>query len=230
MRMQGGKEEKEVEAIEVESSVGAANKRIARRNRARLDSGKILCVNLMGSPGSGKTTFIEGLAMHIPPSEMAVIQGDLESDVDRVRLEGKGVAGYQINTHGGCHLNAAMIWKALRRLDLGGKKYLIVENVGNLVCPAGIPLGQHVNVVVTSTAEGWDKPRKYPHIFLDADLVAISKYDLKGAVDFAERKYLKDLKGINPRLKLARTSKKRPASFKEPASHLQAKRKALFGK
>jgi hydrogenase nickel incorporation protein HypB len=171
----------------------------------------------MGSPGSGKTTVIEGVAKHLNPEEIFVIQGDLESDIDKERLEKVGLDCYQINTHSGCHLNAQMINEALMDSILNGKRYLIVENVGNLVCPAQVKLGQHIDVVVSSTPEGSDKPIKYPLIFREASLIIVSKTDIGENVGFDEKMYLKDLYDINPDAKIVKTSIKDPNSYKEIA-------------
>lgn len=184
--------------------INAANDKLAESISKCLKQKGIICINIMGAPGSGKTTLIEGISHFINPKEIAVIQGDLESDVDKKRLEKKKIACYQINTHSGCHLNAAMIKHEIvsMKSQLSGKKFLFIENVGNLVCPAGKKIGQHLNIVVSSVAEGSDKPKKYPIIFHDAALVVLSKYDLKHAVGFDEKAYLRDLRNINGRLKI----------------------------
>ena len=216
--------------IKIDKSVLEVNDAFADQNRNILAKKGILCVNIMGSPGSGKTTVIEGISEYIEPSEIAVIQGDLESDVDKKRLEEKNISTYQINTHSGCHLNAAMINEALAEMDLKDKKYLLIENVGNLVCPAGIYLGQNLNILVSSVAEGSDKPKKYPPIFLDASLVVISKYDLAEAVEFDEKQYLSDIKKINGHVKIIKTSKKKPESFGELAHLLEHQRDHMVGR
>lgn len=169
--------------------VDAENTAIARSVAKMLRQKGILCVNFMGSPGSGKTTLIESLASLLGPETIAVIQGDLESDIDKRRLEQQGISTHQINTHSGCHLNASMVEHALRRLSLGHRQFLFIENVGNLVCPAGRKIGQHINVLVSSTTEGSDKPEKYPIIFADSQVVVISKYDIAAFVGFDEQGY-----------------------------------------
>jgi hydrogenase nickel incorporation protein HypB len=215
--------------ILINKSVTEVNDIIADQIQQVLKEKKILCINLMGAPGSGKTTVIEGLLHHMNASELAVIQGDLESDIDKKRLEKKNVETYQINTHSGCHLTSTMIHKALFDLDLTGKKYLFIENVGNLVCPAGVKIGQHINMVVSSTTEGSDKPKKYPYIFMDAHLVAISKYDLARIVEFNEKQYEKDIRNINSKITLMKTSSKKDSSFKEIADFLHHERDHLLG-
>jgi len=214
----------------INKSVTELNDVLANHIQSFLLEKHILCVNLMGSPGSGKTAVIEGLLRYIDVSDIAVIQGDLESDLDKKRLEKKGVLTYQINTHSGCHLTSAMINKALYELDVQHKKYLLIENVGNLVCPAGVKIGQHVNVVVSSTTEGADKPKKYPYVFMDADLVVISKYDVVEYVDFNVDGYLQDIRNINANVTIVKTSTKDPDSFKNVISFFEHKRDHLLGK
>jgi len=213
--------------IVIDKKVSAENDRIAHRIWHELKDKDVLCINLMGAPGSGKTTVIEGLSHHMKPAELAVIQGDLESDIDKKRLEELNIDTYQINTHSGCHLNADMIEHALQHLNLSGKKYLIIENVGNLVCPAGVKIGQHMNIVVSSTTEGSDKPKKYPIIFMDAHLILISKYDLKDAVDFDEAKYIKDIRKVNSEAKLLKTAHRDKESLGKVAELIHHKRDHL---
>jgi hydrogenase nickel incorporation protein HypB len=215
--------------VEIDKPVTDVNDAIASNNSGYLMENKTFSINLMGSPGSGKTTVIENLASVFGPDNVAVIQGDLESDVDKKRLEKLGIDCYQINTHSGCHLNAQMVNRALMELKLKNKEYLIIENVGNLVCPAGVRIGQHMNIVVSSTTEGSDKPRKYPVIFHDADIVLIHKMDLAEAVEFSEYNYVEDITKINPKARIFRTSKKEQGSFKEVAHHIEHQRHHLFG-
>jgi hydrogenase nickel incorporation protein HypB len=213
----------------VNRSVTEVNDLLAQQISDFLLEKKILCINLMGAPGSGKTTFIEGICNYMKPYELVVIQGDLESDIDKKRLEKHKILSYQINTHSGCHLTSSMINKALLGLDVSKKKYLIIENVGNLVCPAGVNIGQHVNIVVSSTVEGTDKPKKYPYIFMDANLVVLSKYDLVDKSDFNEEQYLQDLRHINAKATLMKISSKDATSFRKAARFLKHQRDHLFG-
>jgi hydrogenase nickel incorporation protein HypB len=215
--------------IIMDKSVSEFNDNIALSTSNNLKELGILCINLMGAPGSGKTSVIEGVSGFISPKEICVIQGDLESDIDKKRLEKIGIETFQINTHSGCHLNSSMVSKALLSLNLKGKKFLIIENVGNLVCPAGVKIGQHTNVVVSSTTEGSDKPRKYPYIFMDADMIIISKIDLSDAVGFDETKYLSDIKKINSRAEIIKVSNKREDSYREIAHELVHEREHLIG-
>jgi hydrogenase nickel incorporation protein HypB len=199
--------------LKVEKKVSALNDELAAKTSELLNKQQIYSINIMGAPGSGKTTLIEGLAKHLGAEALAVIQGDLESDIDTRRLEAIGIHTYQINTHSGCHLNAKLVHEALTQLNFSRKKFLLIENVGNLVCPAGKKIGQDLNMLVSSTTEGSDKPKKYPIIFHESQVVVISKSDLAEAVGFDRQAYLKDLKGINNQLMIYEVSSKSPSSF-----------------
>ncbi len=199
--------------LELNKKVRELNDSVANETSRLLSEKGVFCINIMGSPGAGKTTFIELVSRQINPKQIAVIQGDLESDVDKKRLEKLGIDSHQINTHTGCHLNAEMVKLAVDSMEFGGKKFLFIENVGNLVCPANKKIGQHLNVVISSTTEGSDKPKKYPIIFRDAELIVISKYDLAGHVDFDEPSYISDLKNINAKAEIVKISKNMPSGF-----------------
>lgn len=218
----------EEHGIEVNASLTAVNDALAGQLERHLQGKGVLCVNVMGAPGSGKTTLIESLAQHLGKNAMAVIQGDLEADLDKVRLENAGVEAFQINTHSGCHLDASMVNKALLDFPLKEKKYLFIENVGNLVCPAGVRIGQHVNLVVSATTEGSDKPHKYPLIFMDADAVVISKTDLAEAAGFDEDSYLAALRPVIGDKVVFRTARD-ASSAKGLASFIAHQREHLLG-
>jgi hydrogenase nickel incorporation protein HypB len=218
---------KEEKKKTVNISVRSANDTIAHQNQHFLEKKKIFTINLMGSPGAGKTTFIEHIAQHL--KNLAVIQGDLESDVDKVRLEKSGIPTYQINTHSGCHLNAKMINEALMDMDLKDIGYLIIENVGNLVCPADVKLGQQMNILISSTAEGSDKPKKYPLIFRDADIAVISKTDLIPYVGFDENIYMKDIRNIKGDLSVHKVEKGEPKQFEMVAKEIEHKKSHWHG-
>ncbi|MFW6342524.1 MAG: hydrogenase nickel incorporation protein HypB [Halothiobacillaceae bacterium] len=171
-------------AIEVLHGLLDENNHQAAHNRAHFDQRGILAVNLMSSPGSGKTALLES-TIEALRSEMnlAVVVGDLETENDARRLRRHGVDALQIATGSACHLDAHMVHDALHELDLGGLDIVFIENVGNLVCPASFDLGQHANVVLLATTEGDDKPAKYPVMFRAADLVLLSKADLLPVLD-----------------------------------------------
>jgi hydrogenase nickel incorporation protein HypB len=221
--------EKPSRTIPINQSVTAVNDLLADQIKQFLQDKKILCVNLMGSPGSGKTTVIEGLSHFIKPSNMVVIQGDLESDIDKIRLEKRNIETHQINTHSGCHLNASMINKVLLQEKITDKSFLIIENVGNLVCPAGVQIGQHVNIVISSVTEGSDKPKKYPLVFMDAHAVVISKIDFAVLADFNEKQYMADIKDINASIPVFKTEMKKKDSFRSLADFLIHERNHMIG-
>lgn len=174
----------ETESIRVMRGLMEHNDRQAAHNREHFDRHGVVCVNLMSSPGAGKTRLLEATAETLDArTRMAVIEGDLETENDAQRLRAKGVPAYQITTGSACHLDAGMIHRALHELSLDEIDLLFVENVGNLVCPASFDLGQHFNVVLLSATEGDDKPAKYPVMFRGADLVVLSKSDLLPVLD-----------------------------------------------
>jgi hydrogenase nickel incorporation protein HypB len=165
--------------IAVLENLLAENDRQAMHNRARLNARGILAINLMSSPGSGKTSLLEATIRALPPNlRVAVIEGDLETENDAQRIRRHGVEAVQITTGMACHLDAHMVHQALHRLDLSQIDILFIENVGNLVCPANFDIGQHRNVLLLSVTEGDDKAAKYPVMVRSADLALISKSDL----------------------------------------------------
>ena len=176
-----------------------ANDRLASENRRRFDEAGIFVVNLMSSPGAGKTSLLErtidALAGRMG---IAVIEGDLQSSCDAERILKKGVQAVQINTDGGCHLDGNMIQIALGSLDLAGVDFLIIENVGNLVCPAEFNLGEHEKITMLSVAEGDDKPIKYPLPFRICSVLLVNKIDLLPYTDCDVAKIRQTAKQLNP--------------------------------
>jgi hydrogenase nickel incorporation protein HypB len=170
--------------IDVMQNLLAANDRVAVHNREHFDEHGVLAINLMSSPGAGKTALLEAtIATLRDRYRIAVIEGDLETDNDAVRIRALGVPALQITTGTACHLDAQLVHRALHDLPLDGLDLLFIENVGNLVCPASFDLGQHRNVTLLSVTEGDDKPEKYPVMFRVSDLVVLSKADLLGVLD-----------------------------------------------
>ena len=168
-----------VEAIEVITAILGENDRVAAHNRAHFDGHGVLAVNLMSSPGAGKTSLLEATIRALAGRlRVAVIEGDLATENDAARIRACGVPAVQISTGNACHLDATMVHDALHDLALDGLDVLFVENVGNLVCPASFDLGQHRNVTLLSVPEGDDKPAKYPVMFRAADLSLVTKTDL----------------------------------------------------
>ena len=172
------------ESVEVLKNLLDANDHQAAHNREHFARHNALAVNLMSSPGAGKTALLEATIDALGESlRIAVIEGDLETENDAERIRAKGVAAVQISTGSACHLDAHMVHDALHELAIDGVDIIFVENVGNLVCPASFDLGQHRNVALLSTPEGHDKPAKYPVMFRAADLVLLSKADLLPVLD-----------------------------------------------
>ena len=171
-------------AIEVMSGLLDENDHQAGHNREHFDRHGVLAVNLMSSPGSGKTALLEATIEAIGDElSIAVVEGDLETENDAERIRAHGVPAVQITTGQACHLDAHMVHDALHEMDLDGVDLLFIENVGNLVCPASFDLGHHANVTLLSVTEGDDKPAKYPVMFRAADLMLLSKSDLLDVLD-----------------------------------------------
>ena len=169
-------------------SILKANDQLAAENRARFDAAGVFCVNVVGSPGCGKTTLLEAVLASLPPHiAPAVIEGDIAGSIDAQRIEALGLPVVQINTDGACHLDANMIASAADGLDLEQLNLLMIENVGNLVCTAGFDLGERLRIVILSVSEGDDKAVKYPAIFQSADALAVTKIDLLPHSDFRLR-------------------------------------------
>lgn len=170
-----------VVSVEAEQRLLAKNDRVASHNREHFQEHGVLAINVMGSPGSGKTALLEATARMAPRLRIAAVSGDLATDNDAVRLRGAGIDARSITTGTACHLDAEMIHEALHEFPALPDLF-VIENVGNLVCPAVYDLGQSANVVLFSVTEGEDKPRKYPVMFRRADLVVITKTDLLRAM------------------------------------------------
>ena len=189
--------------IKVLKGILDANDTIAARNRERLDRDGILMINVMSSPGAGKTSLIMQTIEKLKPEiSVAVIEGDITSSVDADKVSQQGVPVIQINTEGGCHLEANMIEKAMNGLPLEGVDLLFIENVGNLVCPAEFVLGEHKKVMLLSTPEGDDKPHKYPLMFTESELVLVNKTDLMPYLDFDIDAFKSAVTGLNPGVKI----------------------------
>jgi hydrogenase nickel incorporation protein HypB len=186
-----------------ERAVLAKNDRLAERNRGWLAARGILAVNLVSSPGAGKTTLLERtIRDRGERRRVSVIEGDQATTRDADRIRAAGANAIQINTGAGCHLDAAMVERALAKLDPPPGSLLIIENVGNLVCPALFDLGERAKVVVASVTEGDDKPLKYPHIFRAASVVLLNKVDLAPHVVFDVARFIAFAREVNPRLRV----------------------------
>lgn len=185
--------------IQVNTNVLGANDLLARKNRKMFEENHLLVINLMSSPGSGKTTILERTIEFIDNRlGLGVIEGDLYTDQDAQRIENRGVKVIQINTQGACHLDAGMVAKAAEQLPISELDLMFIENVGNLVCPAEFDLGEDFKAVVISITEGNDKPLKYPLIFREARVILVNKIDLLPYTDFDLDKFRQDIAQINP--------------------------------
>ena len=192
----GGGDER---TVLLQQKVLAKNDRLAQENRDWLQERGVLAVNLMSSPGAGKTTLLERTARELAGKvTISVIEGDQAAALDARRIGAAGCQVVQINTGAGCHLDAEMVAEGLRLLDPPGGSLVVIENVGNLVCPALFDLGEQARVVLASVTEGDDKPVKYPHMFRRADLVLVSKNDLLPYVDFDTRRHAADVRRVSP--------------------------------
>jgi len=185
--------------IEVQEEILGANERLASENRVRLEDAGVFSFNLMASPGAGKTSLVERTVEALAGQmRVAVVDGDLATSLDADRAAAAGAAAIQVNTGGQCHLDALMLRGALDQLDLKAMDLLIVENVGNLICPASFPLGTHASVLVASVPEGDDKPYKYPGSYRGIDVLVVNKIDLLPYVPFQMDRFTQGVEMLNP--------------------------------
>jgi hydrogenase nickel incorporation protein HypB len=193
--------------VSLETAVLARNDRLAEQNRDWLAEREIVALNLVSSPGAGKTTLLErtirDLAGVLP---ISVVEGDQETLNDAERIRETGCRVVQINTGTGCHLDASMVARGLEQLNPPPRSFVLVENVGNLVCPALFDLGERAKVVIASVTEGEDKPLKYPHMFRASAILVLNKIDLLPYVSFDEARFLENARHVNPALTVVRVS------------------------
>lgn len=210
--------------IETEDKILSKNQQIADELRNIFNEKKILVVNFVSSPGSGKTSILEkSLPFLRKKFNIAVIEGDLETENDAERIRKTGISAYQITTHGACHLEAFSIKKALENFDLDNLDLIVIENVGNLVCPSSFDLGEDFKIVVISTPEGEDKPAKYPSMIHVSSVLIVNKIDLSEYLEFDIDKCVKYAKNINPDLKVFKTSCKTGEGIEEFAQFIEEK-------
>lgn len=190
--------EKKKRKVEIRSPVMQKNDRIAQDNRALLDRAGLTCLNLMSSPGAGKTTILEGLAGRLG-DRMAVIEGDVQTRRDADRVRSAGAQAWQIETRGACHLDAEAVSGVLEEMGLPRSpwRFLLIENVGNLICPSGFYLGEHVTIGMLSVPEGDDKILKYPALFSKIDLLLLNKADLLPHIDFDVERAVGECRSLN---------------------------------
>lgn len=213
------------EQVGVHRSLLEANDHQARDNRAHLDEAGVLGLNLMSSPGSGKTSLIESLANRLRGRwRIGAIEGDLATDRDAARLAALGMPVHQITTGSTCHLDAAMVHEALHALPIAGLDLLVVENVGNLVCPGLFDLGCHLNGVLLSVTEGDDKIAKYPVVFHHADFLCITKTDLLPHVEFDVAQPAREARALRPELSVFEISARTGSGLDDLIGYLERAR------
>lgn len=210
--------------ITIERKVLEKNDELALQNRTLLKENKIFTINLVSSPGSGKTSLLEKTFEFLSVKvKAAVIEGDVQTNLDAERVAKYNVPVVQIVTNGSCHLEAKLVKDALENLNLKDVQLLFIENVGNLVCPAAYDLGEDMKVVIASTTEGDDKPLKYPRMFLNASMLLINKIDLLPYIDCNLNELRKNALKINPSLKVLAVSSKTGEGIDEWCSWLESK-------
>jgi len=218
----------EVRKVQVEQDVLLQNNLLAERNRGWFEARRILALNFLSSPGSGKTSILEKtIPMLLERYPVTVIEGDQQTTNDADRIDALGVPVIQVNTGTGCHLDAQMVQRAVRELDPPERSLLCIENVGNLVCPALFDLGEAAKVVVISVTEGEDKPIKYPSMFHHADIVLLNKTDLLPYVDFDAAKCREYALQVNHHLEWIEVSAKTGEGFDQWIAWLTLKLAAL---
>ena len=197
--------------IKVDKNILAANEEYAEKNRQLLGQNNILCFNMISSPGSGKTAILAKTITDLKGKiRIAVIEGDIQTDFDAKRISAAGAFAIQINTEGACHLSAAQVNNALEQLPLDKLDIVFIENVGNLVCPSALELGEDYKIAVLSVAEGDDKPAKYPAIFAKSKVLLINKIDMlkAGVVDFNIERVKRDSSRLNKNIRIFEISAK----------------------
>ena len=215
--------------VELRRGILKKNDELAAGLRASYAAAGVLVLNLVSSPGTGKTALLERTLRELRArgARAAALVGDLETDNDARRLASSGAPVRQINTHGICHLEAEMIGRHLEGWELAGLDYLFIENVGNLVCPSSYDLGEKIRVVLLSVTEGEDKPLKYPTLFNSADAAVITKMDIAGACGFDRELALRNINEIRPGIRIFETSAKTGAGMEEWLAYLAAGRGVL---
>ncbi len=219
-----------MKSIRVLKNVFEKNDSAAEDNRRRFDAKGVTCVNLLGGAGAGKTTILENLLPIITKTHrVAVLEGDLATTKDADRIAALNVPVVQLLTDGGCHLNATLVEHALDDIPVDELDLLVVENVGNPICPANFDLGEHLRISVLSVTEGDDKPSKYPLLFKDVAAVVLSKCDLLPYTNFRLDQVQEDIRRINPNAIVFQTDIKTPSSFDELAVWVLERCKNLTG-
>jgi len=215
--------------IEVRKKVLSKNDELARGLRARLRAAHVFTLNLVSSPGTGKTALLQKTLMELRAGghRVAALVGDLETDNDARRLAESGAPVKQIQTHGCCHLEAGMVSSHLEGWDLNEFDFLFIENVGNLVCPANYDLGEDIRVALLSVTEGEDKPLKYPSMFHSAQVAIVTKMDLAEACDFDRATAIANIRAVQPEIRVFEVSAKKGMGMREWIDYLVAARSGV---
>jgi hydrogenase nickel incorporation protein HypB len=213
-----------VKTLNVNEDILGANDMLAENLRGRFEASKVFVMNLMSSPGAGKTSVILKIIEALSGKhKIGVIEGDIASDVDARKIQKTNVDVVQINTRGACHLDANMILSATESLGLDGKQLLIIENVGNLVCPAEFKLGENIKVMILSIPEGHDKPLKYPLMFTESNALILNKIDLLPHTDFDMEELRKTVLAMNPAIRIFPLSAKTGEGISDFTGWLESK-------
>ncbi|MGI6684072.1 MAG: hydrogenase nickel incorporation protein HypB [Bacillota bacterium] len=211
----------DIKEVTIKQDIYQENDRIARITNQQLNEKGIFAINVMGSPGTGKTSSIIQIIKNLPEERFYVLEGDIESDLDTQTLKKIGVDAFQINTNGACHLDAVAVSSALMKMELKVGGILFIENIGNMVCPAEFQIGEHIKLLICSVTEGSDKPYKYPLIFEKADGVILNKVDLKPYLDFDEEFFTQGLRALNKKAPIFPVSGKTGEGFREVTQWLK---------
>ena len=216
------------EKIEIIKDIYAQNDLVADELKRDFSNRGIFCVNVLGSPGAGKTSCLIQIIKRLSPHKCYVIEGDIESDIDTKTLLALGVETIQINTGGACHLDSIIIQNVIDNSSFSSAGFLFIENIGNLVCPAEFKIGEHIKMLISSVAEGSDKPYKYPVVFENADIILLNKLDLMPYVDFDSKYFVRGVKSQNYKAPIFKVSGKTGDGFDEVATFLKIKKLTIL--
>lgn len=192
--------------VNMMANIHDENDHIADHTNIDLTNKDIFVINIMGAPGSGKTTTLKNIIKNLKNLKPYVIEGDIESDIDTRDLRGLGIDTFQINTFGACHLDAPMVHNIVQNINFDEKGVLFIENIGNLVCPAEFSIGEHCKMLISTVTEGSDKPYKYPLAFEKADIIILNKVDLLPYINFDEEFFMKGVRALNKEVPVFKVS------------------------
>lgn len=209
--------------VEVMENIYSENDRISDSIQKKLSDRGIYSINVLGAPGTGKTSCLINIIKGLTGIKSYVIEGDIESDIDTIKLSELGIETVQINTGGACHLDGILIENTLEKLDLSQKGILYIENIGNLVCPAEFNIGENIKLLISAVTEGSDKPYKYPLAFEKSSIILLNKTDLMPYIDFDLDYFEKGIRALNPEAPIFKVSSKTGEGFKEVCEWIKNK-------